>query len=146
MSYKDILPKSMEELKALSFDDRVFLWSKYSPHPYKRQIRSLWYYIQCDRLKLRIEPKFLAKIKKYKDNPLECDSRVYQHKYCIPPGTVITRTFRGIEHRIMVNDNETFYYNGKTYRTLSGIAREIAGIKISGPDFFGLTKKNHNDN
>lgn len=146
MSYKDKLPKTLKELQALSFDERARLWAKYSPHPFKRQMRSLWYYVQCDRLNLRIEPKYLAKIKKYKDNPLECDSRVYQHKYCIPPGTVITRTFRGIEHRIMVNDNETFYYNGKTYRTLSGIAREIAGIKISGPDFFGLTKRNHNDN
>lgn len=140
MSYKDNLPKTMDELKAMSFDERARLWAKYSPYPFKRQMRALWYYVQCDRQKLRIEPKFLAKIKKYKDNPAECATRAYQNRYFIHPGTVITRTFRGIEHRVTANDDGTFYYNDKTYRTLSGIAREIVGIKISGPKFFGLDK------
>ena len=146
MLYKDNPPKTMEELKAMSFDERARLWAKYSPHPFKRQMRSLWYYVQCDRLNLRIEPKYLAKIKKYKDNPSECDTRVYQRKYCISPGTVITRTFRGIEHRIMVNDNGTFYYNGQTYPTLSAVAHQIAGMKVSGPKFFGLDKGIKHDN
>lgn len=134
------LPMTLDALRAMPFADRVKLWAKYSPHPFKRQMRALWYYVQCDRLKLRIEPKFLNKIKKYKDNPAECAIRVYKNKYAIRPGTVLTRTFRGIEHRVTANDDGTFYYNGKTYRTLSGIAREIAGIKISGPKFFGLDK------
>jgi len=54
MSYKDKLPQLMAELKALSFDERARLWTKYSQYPFKRQIRSLWYYIQCDRLNLWI--------------------------------------------------------------------------------------------
>ena len=66
---KEILPKTFEELKALSQDERARLWARYSPHPFKRQMRPLWYYIQCERLNLRIEPKFIKKIKKYKDNP-----------------------------------------------------------------------------
>ncbi len=53
---KDILPKTFEELKALSQDERARLWARYSPHTFKRQMRSLWYYIQCERLDLRIEP------------------------------------------------------------------------------------------
>ena len=141
---KDILPKTFEELKALSQDERARLWARYSPHPFKRQMRALWYYVQCDRQKLRIEPKFLAKIKKYKDNPAECATRAYQNRYFIRPGAIITRTFRGLEHRVTANDDGTFYYNGQTYRTLSGIAREIAGIKISGPKFFGLDKGGKN--
>lgn len=132
------LPTTLDALRAMPFADRAALWAKYSPHPFKRQMRALWYYVQCDRQKLRIEPKFLAKIKKYKDNPAECATRAYQNRYFIRPGAVITRTFRGIEHRVTANDDGTFHYNGQTYRTLSGIAREIAGIKISGPKFFGL--------
>ncbi len=69
MSYKDKLPKTMDELKALSFDERARLWAKYSQCPFKRQMRSLWYYIQCDRLNLRIEHKYLVQFRKYKDNP-----------------------------------------------------------------------------
>ncbi len=132
---KTELPTTLDALRAISFADRVALWAKYSPHPFKRQMRAL-----CDRQKLRIEPKFLAKIKRYKDNPAECTTCAYQNRYFIRPGAVITRTFRGIEHRVTANGDGTFYYNGKTYRTLSGIAREIAGIKISGPKFFGLDK------
>lgn len=140
MSYKDSLPKTMEELKALSFDERARLWAKYSQHQFKRQMRSLWYYIQCDRLNLRIEHKYLVKIRKYKDNPEQCLDHACPNKYNFAPGTILTRYFKGIKYTILVNDDGTFYYNGKTYRTLSGIAREIAGIKISGPKFFGLDK------
>lgn len=138
------LPTTQNSLRVMPFADRAALWAKYSPHPFKRQMRALWYYVQCDRQKLRIEPKFLAKLKKYKDNPAECATRAYQNRYFIHPGTVITRTFRGIEHRVTANDDGTFYYNNKTYRTLSGIAREISGIKISGSKFFGLDKRGKN--
>lgn len=134
------LPTTLDALRAMPFADRATLWAKYSPHPFKRQMRALWYYIQCDRFKLRIEPKFLTKIKKYKDNPTECVTHAYHNRYYIRPGTVITRTFRGIMHEVIVNDDNTFTYNGEKYRTLSAIAKDISGIKISGPDFFGLSK------
>lgn len=140
------LPETRQELDCMCFDDKALLWSKYSPHPYKRQIRSLWYYIQCDRLKLRIEPKFLVKIKKYKDNPESCINAVYKHRYNLSPGMVITKYFRGIEHKIMVNDDRTFIYNNHQFKTLSSVAKEISSIKISGPDFFGLTKRQNHDN
>ena len=141
---KTELPTTLDELRAIPFADRATLWAKYSPHPFKRQMRPLWYYVQCDRLKLRIEPKYLNKIKKYKANPDECATRVYKNKYTIHPGTILTRTFRGIEHKVMANDDGTFCYNGRNFRSLSGIAREITGIKISGPKFFGLDKGGKN--
>ena len=81
MSYKDKLPRSLDGLKALSFAERARLWAKYSPYPFKRQMRSLWYYIQCDRLNLRIEPKYLLKIRKYKDEPEKCLTSVQKNKY-----------------------------------------------------------------
>ena len=40
MSYKDNLPKTIEELKSLSFDERAKLWAKYSQYPFKRQKRA----------------------------------------------------------------------------------------------------------
>lgn len=140
------LPETKQDLESLNLGQKAALWARYSPYPFKRQIRSLWYYIQCERLHLQIEPKYLSKIKKYKDNPAECISRVYQRKYSIAPGTIITRTFRGIEHKILVNDDRTFTYKDQKFKSLSAIAKEIAGIKISGPDFFGLNKRSkHGD-
>lgn len=66
-------------------ESRAECWARYSPHPFKRQMRPLWYYIQCDRLNLRIEPKFIKKIKKYKDKPDECVNRVLKYRYNIAP-------------------------------------------------------------
>lgn len=84
MSCEIDMPQSFDELKCLPFAERGRLWAKYSQHPFKRQLRSLWYYIQCDRLNLRIEHKHLVQIRKYKDNPDKCLTSVpkKQIQYC----------------------------------------------------------------
>lgn len=145
MSYKDNLPKTMEELKALSFDDRVRLWAKYSQYPFKRQIRSLWYYIQCDHINLRIEPKYLLKIRKFKDDPTQCLEHARKNKYRFVPGTIITRYFKGIKHEVLVNDDDSFTYNSEKYKSLSAISSKITGNKTSGNFFFGINKGTKHD-
>jgi Protein of unknown function (DUF2924) len=52
-------------------------------------------------------------------------------------GTILVREWRGNAHRVtMLDDGVTF--NGKHYRSLSEVAREITGSRWSGPRFFGL--------
>ena len=104
---KEILPKTFEELKALSQDERARLWARYSPHPFNGQLRALWYYMQCRTSHIHLETKYQNKLKKYKSDPAECASVVYQHRYSLPPGTTITRTFRGIDHKILVQEDKT---------------------------------------
>lgn len=140
------LPTTLDELRAMSFADRAALWAKYSQYPFKRQTRSLWYYIQCDRLNLRIEHKYLVKIRKYKDEPEKCLTSVQKNKYNFVPGTILTRYFKGIKHTILVNDDGSFSYNGDKYSTLSGVATKIAGMKMSGNFFFGINKRYKHDN
>lgn len=135
------LPTTLDELRAMPFADRAAIWAKYSQYPFKRQMRSLWYYIQCDRLNLRIEHKYLVKIRKYKDEPEKCLTSVQKNKYKFVPGTILTRHFKGITHTILVNDDGSFSYNGDKYSTLSGVATKIAGMKMSGNFFFGINKK-----
>ena len=143
---KEILPKTFDELKALSQGERARLWARYSPQPFNGQLRALWYYMQCRTSHIHLETKYPNKLKKYKSDPAECASVVYQHRYNLLPGTTITRTFRGIDHKILVQEDKTFLYNDKIFPTLSAVAKEITGIKISGPDFFGLNKrKKRND-
>ena len=146
MSYKDNLPKTMNELKALSFDERERLWARYSKYPFKRQIRSLWYYVQCDRLNLRIEPKYLLKIRKFKDDPSQCLEHAHKNKYNFVPGTILTRYFKGIKHEVIVNDDDTFTYNDDKYKSLSAISTKITGAKTSGIFFFGINKGTKHDN
>lgn len=134
------LPTTLDALRAMSFADRVVLWAKYSPHPFKRQMRSLWYYIQCDRLNLRIEHKHLVQIRKYKDNPEKCLTSVLKNKYNFVPGTILTRYFKGIKHTVLVNDDGSFSYDGDKYESLSAVATKIAGMRVSGTFFFGINK------
>ncbi len=55
-------------------------------------------------------------------------------------GSVITKEHRGVTHEVKVLD-DAFEYQGKTYRSLSKIAREITGTSWNGFLFFGLTQK-----
>jgi hypothetical protein len=52
-------------------------------------------------------------------------------------GTILIREWQGTAHRVtMLDDGVSF--NGKHYRSLSEVAREITGSRWSGPRFFGL--------
>jgi hypothetical protein len=56
-------------------------------------------------------------------------------------GTILIREWQGIAHRVtMLDDGVSF--NGKRYRSLSEVAREITGSRWSGPRFFGLRSQN----
>ncbi|CAN5222650.1 hypothetical protein BH09PSE2_BH09PSE2_09690 [soil metagenome] len=55
----------------------------------------------------------------------------------LPPGTRLVRDWRGRTLEV-VADREGFSFEGKSYRTLSQIAREVTGVQWNGPRFFGL--------
>ena len=52
-------------------------------------------------------------------------------------GTILVREWRGTTHHVTVAD-DGFLWNGRTYRSLSGIARTITGTNWNGPRFFGM--------
>ena len=54
------------------------------------------------------------------------------------PGTVLTREYQGVEHRVTVTLDGRYDFEGRLYPSLSMIAREITGTRWSGPLFFGL--------
>ena len=53
------------------------------------------------------------------------------------PGTVITKEYKGANYKVKVLE-KGFEYNGKIYKTLSAIAKEITGSHWNGYLFFGL--------
>jgi hypothetical protein len=53
------------------------------------------------------------------------------------PGSMLTREWNGVIHRVMVLD-EGFAWNGQKHDSLSDIAFRITGTRWSGPRFFGL--------
>jgi hypothetical protein len=54
------------------------------------------------------------------------------------PGTALVREWHGRTHSVAVADG-AFLYEGRSYSSLSAIAREITGTRWSGPRFFGVS-------
>lgn len=59
----------------------------------------------------------------------------------IKSGAVLARDWKGQSHRVIVLE-DGFAYAGKTYGSLSEIARQITGARWNGPRFFGLRSDN----
>ena len=58
----------------------------------------------------------------------------------LKPGTLFVREFAGRTHAVTVVETG-FAYEGRTYASLSEIARLITGTRWNGPRFFGLRDK-----
>lgn len=56
------------------------------------------------------------------------------------PGAKVGREWRGVRHEVEVIE-AGFLYEGRTYDSLSSIARAITGVRWNGPRFFGLRAK-----
>ena len=57
----------------------------------------------------------------------------------IKPGTLFTREHAGVLHRVMAVETG-FAWNGRTFASLSAVARAITGTHWNGKRFFGLTQ------
>jgi hypothetical protein len=58
----------------------------------------------------------------------------------LPPGTILNREWKGVVHTV-TRTGDGFRHLGKTYGSLSDVARAITGTRWSGPRFFGLEQK-----
>lgn len=62
------------------------------------------------------------------------------HDPALKPGTVLTREWNGMTHRVVVLE-KGFAWNGQNYGSLSEIAFRITNTRWSGPRFFGLRQR-----
>lgn len=53
-------------------------------------------------------------------------------------GTKLIREWQGKVHEVLALEDGQFAYGGKTYRSLTTVARQITGTHQSGPRFFGI--------
>ena len=57
-----------------------------------------------------------------------------------PVGTTLTRQYRGQTVLVLIRE-DGFEYQGRPYRSLSAIARQVTGTRWNGLAFFGLTER-----
>jgi hypothetical protein len=64
----------------------------------------------------------------------------YRAPRSLPVGTLLVREWHGKTYHVRVT-NDGFSCNGKVYRSLTHLAREISGCSWPGPAFFGLRSR-----
>jgi hypothetical protein len=58
----------------------------------------------------------------------------------LAPGTVLVREWADRDHQVRVTAEGLFEYEGRSFKSLSAVARHITGTPWSGPLFFGLRR------
>jgi len=147
---RPVLAAEIASLSKLSFEDlrerwRV-LYGKEPPRQLGRSMlmRAVAYRLQeqtCGGLK-RSTRRLLAQVVAEagaRRSPLKAPRRQ------VGAGTILIREWQGNAHRVTVLD-QGVGFNGKRYRSLSEVAREITGSRWSGPRFFGLRSPATEDN
>lgn len=59
----------------------------------------------------------------------------------LSPGTRLVRDWNGRTIIVEVEEDGSYLWEGRSYRSLSLIAREVTGAHWSGPRFFGLRRR-----
>jgi hypothetical protein len=108
-------------------------------------VRVLIYRVQADLLG-DLEPEVLRVLERYaaRDAGLRGRGRPSARPIVdgprIKPGSVLVREVAGRIHRVMALE-EGYAWEGKTYRSLSEVARAITGTQWNGRRFFGLGRQ-----
>ena len=133
-------------LPALPMAELSALWKQYFPRRPKHINRS---FLES-RLAYRIQEMAYGAVpvgirrhlveagaahSKIKHRVQASDTDRQQH---LMPGTVLIREWDEREHRVVVTPESQCECEGRTFRSLSAVARHITGVQWNGPRFFGL--------
>ena len=132
-------------LPQLPMQELWALWDRFYPHrPHSKTNRDylesrIAYKLQEEAyggLSQETRQRLIAiGIKHSKIKPRRQSKEIY-----LAPGTVLVREHGQRDHQVTVTAEGLFEYEGKTYRSLSAVARHITGTQWNGPLFFGLRK------
>jgi Protein of unknown function (DUF2924) len=87
-----------------------------------------------------LSKSIIRKLESFNVESTADDARKLMPPISLKPGTRLVREWRGVTHTLLVHADGV-EWNGRRYRSLTVIAREITGARWSGPRFFGLRKR-----
>ena len=130
-------------LPKLPMQELWSLWDQYFPNRPAHHHRA---YVES-RVAYKLQEEALGGLKPEVRQQLirigEAQSKIGTRKASdirIVPGTVLVREHANREHRVIALADGGFEYEGKRFKSLSAVARQITGTQWSGPVFFGLIK------
>lgn len=122
-----------DELSAMSRDDLVAVWRNHfgTQAPRKMRSNTLARILSCEQ-QWEQSGENRAAIRRKLERVIETDQKSVP---AASEGTRLIREWHGREHIVDVIDG-AYHWNGKSWKSLSAIAREITGARWSGPRFF----------
>ena len=142
----DRLKPHLEELSQLGALELRAEWAKVyratAPRNISRDLllRGIAYRLQ-ERMYGGLKPSTLKRLKEIAANlETETQEPKLMSASRLKPGVRLMREWKGETHIVGVLP-KGFAWKGKTWKSLSVIARTITGTNWSGPDFFGLRDK-----
>ncbi|MCG3777285.1 MAG: hypothetical protein JW395_4163 [Nitrospira sp.] len=141
MIFSTDVEAEVDRLRTMRIAELRALWrAKFKSEPPKAfgpdlLRRSLAYRIQ-EAAYGRLDPATAKLLKQLMGQYTETPGKLVMPRR-IRPGAILVREWKSESHRVTVLE-DGFAYQGKTYESLSVIARLITGTRWNGPRFFGL--------
>lgn len=141
---RDAVARELQEITELSRADLITRWEAvYGRRPPKGISRRLLEYNAAYTVQVKAYGGLKISVRKELDKRL--DKRKSEGlmkarspgKTKLSPGARLVRDWHGQPHTVDVVE-DGFRYDGRDYKSLSQIARDITGARWSGPRFFGL--------
>ena len=102
-------------------------------------LRAITYKLQ-ERPLGGLSKSIIRKLERLNLNSEASDAQKPAPPISLKAGTRLVREWRGVTHTVLVHA-DGFEWNGRRYRSLTIVAREITGAHWSGPRFFGLRER-----
>jgi hypothetical protein len=125
------------ELAALASMDKPALsgrWAKLTGRPVPQVSTRLLRLALAWELQAKVQGRGARRVR----TQLDLTRSVRSRTFALRPGMRLVREWNGVVHVVTVNERGELVWNGKTWRSLSEVARTITGTRWSGPAFFGL--------
>jgi len=144
LTKQQTVARQIADLGQMSMAELWVLWDRYfrqrPPRPNRTHIESRLAYKLQEEAFGGLAPETRQRLEAIGAKHSKIKLRAKPREFHFAPGTVILREWGEREHRVTVNAEGRFEYEGHTFKSLTAVARHITGQHWSGPLFFGLGK------
>lgn len=141
----DSVSARVAAVHAMPMADLWKLWDHYFPsrpsRPNRRHLQSRLIYKIQEEVHGPLPSRLREQLVAIGESHSKIKRRAKAQEFHFAPGTVLIREWGEAEHRVQVTADGQFAYGGRTFKSLTAVARTITGSHLSGPHFFGLKRR-----
>ncbi|MFZ5499677.1 MAG: DUF2924 domain-containing protein [Pseudomonadota bacterium] len=144
LTKQQTMARQIADLSQMSMTELWQLWDRFFPrrpeYPNRTHVESRIAYKLQEEAFGGLAPETKQRLEAIGARHSKIKWRAPAREFHFAPGTVLLREWGEREHRVTVNAEGRFEYEGHTFKSLTAVARHITGQHWSGPLFFGFGK------